>query len=512
MGDAGARVLVIGLDAAEASLLRAWAREGYLPTMRRLLETGHATDLVSPANHFPDVVWPILYTSRGPGRISPYFFILPDPAAGTLQLVHHELSGAEPFWRTASRCGKSCAVIDAPKIGPQPPIGGIQLVNWGGHANTAKPTSHPIGLAAEVRTRYGRYPVRTCDDHGPGNAEYARVRRDLLSAVAVRKRLLIDLLRSRSWDLFFGVFSETHCAGHQFWHLHDPSHPRHPLGAGDLQWALRDIYQAVDAALGEIIEAAGPQARIVVCSAHGMEPEYHARELLPTLLQWWGMQDATDRIPDHAHEPVLRLQQPVLQRLRAVVPLRWQYAVKHRLPKRIESELVCRFMGALKLDVHARAFCVPNNDLNPAIRINVIGRDRFGNVAPGAEYDRLCGFLLTRMRELVNPATGRAALVHVDTIHDAYDGEYVVTLPDVVGFWNTERPLDALYSPGYGTIVGPHQDHRTGGHSETGFLAISGADAALRSGSSDVRDVAPTVLRMLGVPVPAGMEGVSCVV
>jgi predicted AlkP superfamily phosphohydrolase/phosphomutase len=499
------RVLLIGLDAAEPSLLRAWADAGHLPNLRRLLESGSSADLTSPARHFPDVVWPVLYTSRNPARIAPYFFIRPSPATARLELVHHDMSGADPFWRTASRHGRGCAVIDAPKIGPHPPLDGIQLVNWGAHATTAPMASHPGDLAARVLAAHGRHPVRVCDDHGPSLAEYARMRRALLAGVEARCRLLLDLLGSRPWDLFFAVFSETHCAGHQFWHLHDPTHPAHPADAHDLHGTLRDVYRAVDRAIGDLIAAAGPDTRTVVCSGHGMQPEYHARELLPTFLRWWGMRGPADVPPDPGRERTEAVHPPALTRLRAAVPLRWQYAVKHALPTAIAAELVCRFMGAVRLDLGARAFAVPNNDLNPAIRINLAGRDPYGVVPAGAPYEALRAFLLARMQELVNPATGRPALVHVEAVHERLAGEFASELPDVVGFWSAERPIDALRSPGYGTVVGPHRDHRSGGHSMTGFLALS--EPGLRLDDADVKDVAPTVLRLLDVPVPAEMEG-----
>jgi predicted AlkP superfamily phosphohydrolase/phosphomutase len=501
------RVLVIGLDAAEPSLLRAWARDGRLANLRRLIDTGASGDLGSPARHFPDVVWPVLYTGRGPGHVAPYFFIRPHPATARLELVHHDMSGAEPFWRTASRHGRRCAVVDAPKIGPHPPVDGIQLVNWGAHATTAPMASHPADLAPRVLAAHGCHPVRVCDDHGPSLAEYARMRKALLAGVEARRRLLLDLLGSRPWDLFFAVFSEPHCVGHQFWHLHDPTHPHHPAGAGDLRWTIRDVYQAVDRALGDLIEAAGPGTRVVVCSGHGMQPEYHARELVPALLRRWGMRGPANVLPDPRRERTETVSRPVLARLREAVPLRWQYAVKHALPTPIASELVCRFMGSLRLDVGARAFAVPNNDLNPAVRINLAGRDPYGTVAPGAAYDALRAFLIVRLRELINPATGRPALVHVEAIHERFAGDFASELPDVVGLFDTERPLDALFSPGYGTVVGPHRDHRSGGHATTGFLAVS--DPAARLDGADVKDVAPTVLRLLDVPVLPEMEGVA---
>jgi predicted AlkP superfamily phosphohydrolase/phosphomutase len=180
------------------------------------------------------------------------------------------------------------------------------------------------------------------------------------------------------------------------------------------------------------------------------------------------------------------------------------------LPSRIEKAIICRVMGAERLPAGWRAFYVPNNDLTSAIRLSVKGRDPKGLVAPGREYDDLRNWLVIRLTELVNPATGRPAVEKISRIHDIYQGPYLDVLPDLTAFWSHEAPIQELYSPGYGTVVGDHGDLRTGGHATEGFLILrsSGAQLGEPAGAS-AKDVAPTVLDLLDVPIPAAMEGRS---
>ena len=176
------------------------------------------------------------------------------------------------------------------------PIDGIQLVNWGAHATHAQTASHPPELLRQVLDHHGPYPLHSCDSHGLKLEEYLQLRSQLLAGVRLRTQLIEDLLTSDAWDLFFCVFSETHCAGHQFWHLQDPDHPRHdPRNPYGLQTAMRDVYQAVDEAVGSIVRTAGPECVTVIFSGHGMQPQYHGRELLPTLLEMWGMKSPSKR-------------------------------------------------------------------------------------------------------------------------------------------------------------------------------------------------------------------------
>lgn len=498
------RTLVIGLDAAEPALLRRWCASGHLPTLRRLLDGAAWGEVDSGSSQFPDTAMLSAYTGLRPANLGRYFFIEPRGDQPRLALNRRPPAG-EPFWVTAGRHGRRCVVVDTPKIALHPPHDGVHVVGWGAHGFNPSLATHPAPLAGELLARHGRYPLENCDNHGRALPSYRRLRRALLAGVAARRRLLLDLAGGREWDLFFAVFAEPHCAGHNLWHLDDPTHPLHRGDAG-LATSLRDVYAAVDAAVGDLIAAAGAGARVVLFSSQGMRPQYHGRDLVPALLRRWGMHEARDR-PPAAREVSGPARQPLLKTLREAVPLPLQYAVKRRLPQPLAERLLCRFMGAMTLEVGARAFQVPNNEMNPSLRVNVIGRDPRGIVAPGAEYEALCRFLATRLRELRNPASGRPALAEVSVTDEAHRGAYRDALPDVVGYWSAEAPIDALHSPGYGTVVGSHRDSRTGGHGPRGLIAVSGAAGRFTGGH--IADLAPTVLDVLGVPAPPDLDGHS---
>ena len=502
------RVLLIGLDAAEPALLRRWMDSGHLPRLRRLVQAGAAAELSTPALQFPDLVFHAAYTGRKPANLGRYFFIQPSPRSGALELVNETLVEGETFWETAGRRGRRCIVLDAPKLGLRPSAGGVQLVGWGAHGANPPLGSFPDRLAGEILARHGPYPVAKCDNHGKRTQSYRRLRRRMLAGVEARRALLLEHMRSGPWDVFFAVFAETHCAGHQFWHFEDETHPLHPgAAAHGLRGAMRDVYAAVDRALGDLVDAAGPDTQVIVFSSHGMRPQYHGRDLLPALLRLWGMHAQRNAPADAARERRQVVRQPLLKAVREAVPLPLQYVVKRCMPAQVARTLVVRFAGTVRLEVEARAFYVPNNEITPAVRINLIGRDPFGKVAPGREYEELRDFLAARMSELINPRTGRPALDDVSLMDRVYPGGLRHVLPDLTGYWSPAAPIDALYSPGYGTVVGSHRDYRTGGHAPTGFVVMTPARGDLDG--ADIVDIAPSVLDLLGVPIPAGVEGRS---
>lgn len=505
-----AKVLILGLDAAELSRVKQWAAEGHLPHLQRLMDQGAMTPLRSSAAEFPDEVWPSIYTSNNSAQIGKYYYIQPDQTGKGLQLVDDHLKRGKTFWQFASDYNKRSAVVDLPKIALTPGFHGVQVANWGAHATRCETASQPPELIEEILERFGPYPLHSCDDHGTSPEDYRALRDRLIAGVRLRTRVFEELLAKRGpWDLFFAVFAETHCAGHQLWHLQDPGHPSYGrAGADGLQTAMRDVYQAVDEGLGKLIEANGPDAFTLVFAGHGMQPQYHGRDLIPDLLRLWGLYGPENIEPDQSREKRVTVQKSLLRKIKAAVPISVQYAVKRILPRPIENALVCRLMGTEKLDHEARAFYVPNNDLTAAIRINVKGRDPKGLVEPGEEYEKLLDWLTVRFQELINPATGKPAAVKISRIKEIYSGPYVDVLPDLTAMWSPEAPIESLYSPGYGTVAGRHDDVRTGGHGTDGFL-IAGPHPNLetRFDAPSSIDLGPTVLSLLEVPQPEEFLG-----
>jgi hypothetical protein len=98
----------------------------------------------------------------------------------------------------------------------------------------------------------------------------------------------------------------------------------------------------------------------------------------------------------------------------------------------------------------------------------------------------------------------------VTRVSAQYEGEFLNVLPDLTVLWNADHSIDALESPGYGTVIGSHNDLRTGGHAPDGFLMASRSLAArMKLENADDKDIAPTVLQLLETPIPASMEGRS---
>ncbi|MFN2142984.1 MAG: alkaline phosphatase family protein, partial [Candidatus Promineifilaceae bacterium] len=56
------KLLIIGFDGATFDLIRPWAREGHLPNLARIMETGVHGDLLSTLPPVTSPAWPTFMT------------------------------------------------------------------------------------------------------------------------------------------------------------------------------------------------------------------------------------------------------------------------------------------------------------------------------------------------------------------------------------------------------------------------------------------------------------------
>jgi predicted AlkP superfamily phosphohydrolase/phosphomutase len=203
----------------------------------------------------------------------------------------------------------------------------------------------------------------------------------------------------------------------------------------------------------------------------------------------------------------------LLKRLRERIPQRWRHAVKSRLPFAARRRLTSYWRMSDHNWATTRAFALLS-DTEGWVRINLKGREALGIVEPGEEYDALCGRIEEGMRSFVDADTGQPAVRDVIRPQTLFKGERVLELPDLVVLWSHTPAAShrALVSPKYGTVAWPtpgrNPEGRSGNHGPQGML-IAGGPGVQRGAieGGNILDLAPTLLQLLGQPVPQQMEG-----
>ncbi len=506
------KILFIGVDAADKDLILRWSKAGLLPTFHTLLDRGAWGPTLNPLGFSVGAIWPSFYTGVSPARHGRHCLrqIRPGIRPGTYSVRKFTPRDVkwEPFWNTLSRANKRVAIIDVPKTYPSEDFNGIQLVDWGTHdPDDESFSTWPPSLASDVQARFGQDPVGPCDGARQAPAEFKALRDALTTRVERKADLSGYFLEQGGWDLFLTVFSESHCVGHQCWHLHDPTNPRQDKEVVRTIWdPIKDVYITIDAAIGRLLNRVGPETIVFILCSHAMGPHYAGTpQLLDKILrrlensQLSMAHEAASNALEWCAEGSsaalnwLRMQVPSSVR-KALRPLRNQDRRPHQ-----------RSVPILEIGAR-RCFRIPNNDAYGGIRVNLVGREPDGRIRFGPEYEAFCEALSRDLLALVNLDTGRPAISRVLRTSDLYRGEHMEAFPDLLVEWNQEAPISSVYSAKTGKVQSEYRGTRTGGHKpdSDGLFFVLGP--SIKPGPLErpvsVMDFAPTLASLLGVSLP----------
>lgn len=490
------RVLALGLDAAEKDVIFRLAREGVLPTFARLIGSAAWAETDSPPGLYAGAIWPSFWTSVSPARHGRYHFEQLVPGTYDVQRVHPDAIPVAPFWETLACAGLRVAVIDVPKTRTAQDFNGVHVVDWGTHdPDFEGPVTWPENLRGEIVDRFGVDVVGNCNANRFEAHEYA-VLRDALVARVHRKRELIEqIMAMERWDCVVAAFAESHCVGHQCWHLHDVTHAAHDRKIRDeIGDPVVDVYVALDDALGKLISTADADTDVFVFSSHGMRPHYNGTFLLDEMLK------RIER-PHRATAGKGTIRKAKRAWMMIPGPLR-----------RILRPLKTSTRAGLGIAPASsrKSYPVPNGDVYGAIRLNTVGREPQGKIAPGDEFDSWCAFLDRELMSFVNSDTGGAVVNRVMRVTDLYDGPYVAAMPDLLVEWNYADPIARVHSQRAGEITGAYPKYRTGDHLPIGVVFCAGESVRAGRIEHSVRivDIAPTIAERLGVDL-GDIDGVS---
>ncbi len=487
-------VLFIGLDSAEPDIIEAFAADGTMPNVARLMERATTVPLETGVE-LPGATWPELATGRYGSRSGVYF----PPSQiingqGALRRMEADyLETDEWFWVVADRAGKRAASIDMVHAAVTD-CDAFEIVEWGSHDRMISPTqSSPPSALPELESRHGSYPVHSCDTlHRSTLTGYRNLTRGLLEGARRKGVLTSEILEREPWDLFSIVFTETHCACHQLWHFHDPTHHRHPRFAPfGLLDSYREVHRAVDAGVGAVIDAAGPDAQIVLSAIKGAAPAIGGTQLTNDVLAAIGMSTARS----------------------------WKGSIWDALPprakgqfKRIPTEFRNKSGVADEpgLDGFVGTARSLRNDHVGAVRIGIEGRDPGGSVRPD-DADHVLATIEATFRSLRHVPTGQPAVTDVVRLFDRFGEAAHPDLPDLAILFNTDvGVIGHVWSPETGHLRRPYRRIRTGDH--TGAARAWIASPQVTDHVDEPRpicDITASLLAMAGVDTPSSYDGTS---
>lgn len=494
---------IVQFDAASARLLTRLLGDDRLPNLAGLRARGEWHELDAPATQFAAGAQHTLYSGH---RIEDHGLFYPFQWSASEQRARYmgDLYAPPPVWeQLGTSGGRTLAVDPYESRPPSSPTAGTQVCGWQLHDRVVlRRWDRPDGTHRRLRDLFGE-PEVVDEVFGTRTvAQMLGLRRRLLGAPARVADATTLLLRESAYDLAWTTFCAAHVAGHQFWDLSQLDSPHNAAQLDDgsahlLGSTLEDVYVAVDAALGRIVAALGPDDDLLVLSPVGMDVNTSRADMLPEMLRAIlepGWSQATAPMGG-------------IWKLRAALPSDLRAMVGGLLPEQFALDLTSRLEMRGFDWSRTRAFAHPAENQG-YVRLNLKGRERDGIVDPAhapALLDEIAEGIATFTDLLPGGGDGGAAVASVQRVADHFgSGDRSHQLPDLVVHW-TDRPatrLDGVHSPRYGTIrrhgVG---SGRSGNHThgDAWALVVPGASKPASLGRQPrLEDIAATALALAG--------------
>lgn len=452
------KVAVIGLDCAEPSLIfNRWIDQ--LPNLRSLVNRGAWGDLRSTDPPITVPAWSCMMTSRDPGQLGIYGFRnRQDYGYNSLNVATSAAVKTDRLWDILGRAGKHVITLGVPQTSPPSPVSGEQISCF----LTADPRqdefTYPPNLRREVEQLVGPYHV---DVRNFRSDDRDRILAEIYEMTEQHFTVARHLLDSRPWDYFMMVEIGVDRIHHAFWRYLDPQHPQHEPHHR-YRNVILDYYRYLDDEIGDLLSRFDENTAVFVVSDHGAQSMLGA-----VCINEWLMREgylALNAIPN------------------TPVPLQKASVDWSQTKAWGEGGYYCRLC------------------------LNVAGREPDG-VVSSVDYEPLRRELIEKLEALPG-LDGKPMGTRVYRPEDLWLQQNGIP-PDLVVYfgnlgWRSNGTIGSGAILSFENDTGPDDAN----HSQYGlFIAAGPGFLPGRVTGLDIYDVAPTILQLFELPVPAWMRG-----
>jgi predicted AlkP superfamily phosphohydrolase/phosphomutase len=450
------KVLVIGLDCAPGEIV--FGRSGDLPVLRGLIDHGLSGNLRSSDPPITIPAWMVMATGMDPGRLGLYGFRhRVGYSYNEMWIANSRAVRKKKLWDYIGEQGGTSTLVSVPPSYPVYPVAGNMISCFITPPGPDKNYTYPPALKAEIEERFGPYlfdVVFRTEDRD-------QILREIYAMTEKRFEVMEWLIAEKPWNLFMFVEIGVDRMHHAFWKFMDPDHHLYEPG-NKYQNAILDYYMYLDGKIGRLISLAGDDTVVLVVSDHGakrMKGAFCVNE--------WLIEQGDLVVKEKPTKPT-SLEDLEIDWARTKA---WAWG-----------------------GYYARVF------------LNVQGREPQGLIAP-EDYEKERDDLAARIRAIRGPhgESWETKIIKPQEYYEVLEGEYpdlMVYFDDL--YWRSAGTL------GYGTKYLAEND--TGPddavHAQQGiYILRDPRRAAPKKLDANILDIAPTVLDVMDIPVPADMKG-----
>jgi predicted AlkP superfamily phosphohydrolase/phosphomutase len=452
------RVMVIGLDCAEPQLVfDRWLDR--LPNIRSIVQQGAYGRLRSCDPPITVPAWAVMTSSKKPGTLGVYGFRnRADHSYDKHVIANSTAIKVDRVWDILSRQGKQVILIGIPQTFPPMPVNGILVADFLTPDIKADYT-YPTEFKSEVAKVVGEYLL---DVREFRSDKKEAILNEIFEMTRKRFALARYLLTEKEWDYFMMVEIGVDRIQHAFWAYMDKTHRNYCPG-NPFENAIFDYYQFVDAQIGELLKVADKDTTVFIVSDHGA------------------------------------------QKMEGSVCVN-EWLIREGYLTLFERPSVPTPFAKLNVD-WSKTKAWGDGGYYSRISLNVRGREPRGIVEP-SEYESLRTELIAKL-EAIPDQNGQPIGTKVFRPEELYQQRNGVP-PDLMVYfgnlaWRSAGTVGRSSVYTFENDTGPDDAN----HGQYGIFIVRppAAKNGLKLRDLEIQDIAPTILKILGVPIPSDMEG-----
>jgi predicted AlkP superfamily phosphohydrolase/phosphomutase len=413
----------------------------------------------------------------------------------------------QTLWQLIGEHGGRVGVINVPETYPPTPVNGFMITGMSTPSDDSE-FCYPESLAQELEQAIGGYKV-----FGRRSKEDLDLALEGMHETALMRLRATDyLLKKYEPQFMITVLQETDTVQHRFWKYMDPDHPQYDSeGSRRYGNAILSVYQKIDENLTPILDQMDEDSLVIVMSDHGAG----------AINKWLYLNNWLVRVGfiKFKSSPSVNLKKTLYQL--GYTPgnamdmaMRMKLGLTDRAIKQVRTSNTSKnFLFRLFLsfdDVdwsRTKAYTLGGN--MTGIYINLRGREPMGSVEPGKEYDTVRDEIITQLADLRDEEAGVPIAERIYKREELYSGPYLERAPDIIFDAYDERYVGFGGQEFSSNMVMAPSRLFNGCHRRDGMVLLAGKhiQPGKRLATHDIIDLAPSILYLLGYPVPTAMDG-----
>ncbi len=291
------KVLLIGWDAADWKVMHPLIDAGKMPTLKQFISEGVMGNLATLDPPLSPIMWTSIGTGKTADKHGVMGFTQPRADGSGIQPVLSTSRKVKAVWNILMQEGYKSHVIGWWPSHPADPINGVCISNFYHHATgaldeewkMAPGTVHPTELAeifAELRVHPEELTASHIAPFVPDLEKIDQTKDQRLRSVAKitaeassMHAAATWIMENQEWDFLAVYYDAIDHYCHGFMKFHPPYREGIPRNLYDFYNGVVEAgYRFHDMMLDRLLQLAGDETTVIICSDHGFHPD-HLRPL-----------------------------------------------------------------------------------------------------------------------------------------------------------------------------------------------------------------------------------------